>query len=104
MIMASMNKHVIKLIKHKLIPLNKNRYGHLQKINNAINKGIPNRYNSALKSTYSNLQQTQSVNIENSIIKTHKKSEHQTLSPSFLINRLIDLKDFKLNSRTMIHN
>lgn len=33
-----MNSHVVKLIKEKTIPLNKNRYEHLQKINRALRK------------------------------------------------------------------
>jgi hypothetical protein len=69
-----MNKHVIKLIKDKLIPLNKNRYGHLQKINNAISKGIPGRYNSVVKIDSPSLEESQSVNTASNIIKMYKKS------------------------------
>jgi len=46
-----MNEHVVRLIKEKLIPLNKLRYLHLQKISKALNKKPSNVYSSAINLT-----------------------------------------------------
>jgi hypothetical protein len=69
-----MNEQVIKLIKEKLIPLNKNRYGHLQKINNAISKGHSYRYSSEAN-IISHLEDgTQNINAPNIKMKISKRS------------------------------